>query len=55
MVTERAAVENAVCALVVCNCGIAEIDGRFRGALSEFAGVFVEVIEIILDNVSNLL
>ena len=48
VVAERAGVEDAVGALVVADCSVAEVDCGFWGAGCEFGGVFVEVFEVIL-------
>ena len=48
MVAEGTGVEDAVCALVVRNCLVAEVDRRFWGASGELFGVLIDVVEIVL-------
>ena len=53
MVAEGAVVEDALGALVVLDCGVAEVDSGFGGAGGEFSGVFVKVVEVVLGNISQ--
>lgn len=52
MVAEGAVVKDAICALVILDGGVAEVDCGFGSSGGEFSGVFVEVFEVVLNVVS---
>lgn len=48
VMTERTGVEDSVCALVVGDCLVAKVDGGFRSASSEFFGILIDVVKVVL-------
>lgn len=48
MVAEGAGIKDAVCASVILDGLVAQVDGGFRGPGCKFCGVFVEVVQVVL-------
>lgn len=52
MVAKGTGVEDAVCAVVVLDCGVSHVDCGFWSSCCQSFGVFVDIVEVVLEMVS---